>query len=281
MKTKVDLGPIQTTLLIPLLDRAMEAKRKRPLLKDEKAVEIVSALDYDFDKWKKLSSGRSAACIRTRLFDGLVEAFLEQHPCGTVVEIGAGLNTRYERLDNGHAQWLEIDLPDSMQLRRKFFEDTPRRKMVAASVVDKDWHEQVRALPGPYCFVSEAVIIYLDNDVVQGIVRDLAQAFPGSWFLTDTTSTKTVESQHKHEVMRTLSKESWFRWRCTDPRELEAWGAKLERSITFADAPPAIRSGFPTKWRVLMGILPWLVRRMVDGYRINHYTLSAPPSQDA
>lgn len=275
MKTKVDLGPVQTTLLIPLLDRALEAQKKRPLLRDEKAVEIIAALDYDFEKWKKLNSGRGAACVRTRIFDDLVREFLEQHPCGTVVEIGAGLNTRYERLDNGRARWLEIDLPDSMQLRRRFFEDTQRRKMVAASVTDQDWYEELRELPEPYCFVSEAVMIYLDNSVVQGVVEDLAQAFPSSWLLTDTTSTKTVDGQHKHELMRTLSKESWFRWRCEDPREVQAWGAKLERSMTFVDAPASIRARFPLKWRVLTKIMPWLVRAMVDGYRINRYTLLA------
>lgn len=272
MKTKVDLGPVQTTLLIPLLDRAMEAKKARPLLKDEKAVEIVEALDYDFEKWRKLPS-QGGACIRARLFDDMVRAFLAEHPKGTVVEIGAGLNTRYERLDNGQAQWLEIDLPDSMELRRRFFEDTQRRTMIRASVVDTDWHDEVRARPGPYCFVSEAVIIYLDNDVVEGVVRGFAQAFPGSWFLTDTTSDKIVNGQHKHEVMRTLSKDSWFRWRCSDPSALKAWGAKLEESKTFADSPAKVRACFPFKWRMLMAIAPWLVKRMTAGYRINRYTL--------
>lgn len=272
-KTRVELGPVQTTLLIPLLDRAMETQKKRPLLKDQKAVEIVAALDYDFEKWRGLPS-QSGACIRARLFDEMVQSFLSEHPKGTVVEIGAGLNTRYERLDNGQAQWLEIDLPDSMGLRRQFFEDTSRRKMMAASVVDKGWHEQVRALPGPYCFVSEAVIIYLDNEVVEGVVRGLAEAFPGSWFLTDTTCKKMVEGQHKHEIMSTLSKDSWFRWRCDDPREVESWGAKLESSQSFADAPDSVRAGFPLKWRIMMGVLPWLVRRMTDGYRINRYTLA-------
>lgn len=272
-KTRVDLGPIQTTLLIPLLDRAMETEKERPLLRDHKAVEIVSALDYDFEKWKNLSS-QSGACIRARLFDDMVQEFLIQHPTGTVVEIGAGLNTRYERLDNGKAQWLEIDLPDSMELRRKFFKDTERRKMLAASVVDTDWYQQVLALPAPYCFVSEAVIIYLDKDVVEGVMRGLAQTFPGSWMLTDTLCKKMFENQHKHEIMKTLPKESWFRWHCEDPREVEAWGATLERSMTFADAPDSVRAGFPFKWRLLMRALPWLVRRMTSGYRINCFTLS-------
>lgn len=273
MKTKVELGPIQTTLLIPLLGRALEAKKKRPLLADQKAVEIVSALDYDFEKWRTLSA-LDGVCVRARLFDEMVQAFLTEHPSGTVVEIGAGLNTRYERLDNGKAKWLEIDLPDSMELRRRFFEDTSRRKMLVASVVDTDWYQHVRALPGPYCFVTEAVIIYLDNEVVEGVVKRLAHEFSGSWLLTDTTSSKTVDSQSSHALMTTLSPESWFRWRCDDPREIEHWGAKLESSLTIADAPSNIRAGFPFKWRFLMAVAPWLVKRLTRGYRVNRYTLS-------
>lgn len=272
-KTKVELGPIQTTLLIPLLDRAEETKKARPLLSDQKAVDIVSALDYDFDKWRNLSS-QSAACIRARLFDEIVQDFLKQYPEGSVIEIGAGLNTRYERLDNGKSQWLELDLPDSMQLRRQFFEDTKRRTMISASVIDTDWHEQVRALPAPYCFVSEAVIIYLDNDVVEQAIRGLAKAFPDSWLVTDTMSKKIVEGQHKHEIMKTLPRESWFRWHCDDPRDLKSWGATLERSMTYVDAPKSVRARFPFKWRLQMALLPWLVRRIVDGYRINRFTLS-------
>lgn len=275
MKTKVDLGPVQTTLLIPLFDRAVEAKKQRPLLNDQKAVEIVDSLDYDFSKWKNLAS-QSSACIRARLFDEQVAAFLAHHPGGTVVEIGAGLNTRYERLDNGQAHWLEIDLPDSMALRQQFFEDTPRRKMLAASVVDEDWHQELASLPGPYCFVSEAVIIYLDNDVVETIVRGFARKYPGSWFVTDTTSAKIIDGQHRHEIMKTLPKNSWFRWRCDDPSELSRWGAKLESSKSFADVGHGIRAGFPFKWRLLMTVAPWLVRRMTGGYRINRFTLLDP-----
>lgn len=38
--------------------------------------------------------------------------------------------------------------------------------------------------------------------------------------------------------MRHLPRESWFRWRCDGPREIESWGADLRllSSETFFDA---------------------------------------------
>jgi O-methyltransferase involved in polyketide biosynthesis len=269
-KTHVELGPVQETLLIPLLGRAEETRKKKGLLRDPKAVEIVEALDYDFSKWRGIRS-LVGASIRTRMFDEEVRAFLRAHPAGTVIEIGAGLNTRYERLDNGQAHWLELDLPDSMALRRRFFQDTERRSMLAASALDTDWHARVAALPAPYCFVAEAVLIYLDDAQVEAAVRALATRFPGASFLTDTTSSAMVEGQHKHDAMKTMPKDAWFRWKCDDPKRLEAWGLLLESSPSFIDAPEDVRAAMPWTYRLLFGLAPWLIRHQVDGYRINRF----------
>ena len=153
-KVTVDLGPVQETLLIPLLGRAVETRKDNGLIHDEKAVHIVESLDYDFSKWEK-SKSLSGATIRTRMFDDDVQSFLADYPTGTVVEIGCGLNTRFERLDNGQAQWFDLDLPDSLALRRQFFQDQPRRTMLEASVLETDWMEPVAATGGPWCRSEE------------------------------------------------------------------------------------------------------------------------------
>jgi O-methyltransferase involved in polyketide biosynthesis len=269
-KLHVELGPVQETLLIPLLGRAEETRKKRGLVQDLKAIEIVDSLDYDFSKWRGIRS-LVGTSIRTRMFDEEVSAFLRAHPGGTVIEIGAGLNTRYERLDNGQAHWLELDLPDSMALRRRFFQDTRRRTMVAASALEDDWHARVLGMPRPYYFVSEAVIIYLEREHVEAMLRGLAERFPGAWLLTDTTSSKMVDGQAKHDAMKKLPKDAWFRWRCDDPKSLERLKMRLERSRTFADAPPDVVSAMPLPYRVVLSVAPWLLRRQVDGYRINRF----------
>ena len=268
----VELGPVQQTLLIPLLGRAEETRRSNGMLRDHKAVEIVESLDYDFDKWR---GGRSlgAASLRTRMFDGEVEAFLAAHPQGTVVELGAGLNTRYERLDNGKAQWLELDLPDAMALRRQFFADSSNRKMIAGSLTETDWHAKVLELPGPYCFVSEAVMIYLENPQAERAVRALAASFPGAWLVTDTVAKRMIDSQDKHDAMKVLPKASWFRWACDDPKRLEQWGLTLERSRSFLDAPAALIDRLPLVDRFFFRYLRWAIRGRVEGYRINRFHL--------
>ncbi|MEM6926916.1 MAG: class I SAM-dependent methyltransferase [Myxococcota bacterium] len=273
MPVAVELGPTQTTLLVPLLGRAVETRKRRGLVHDPKAVEIVEALDFDFAQWTGKPSLMGAS-LRTAMFDEDVQAFLDEHPEGTVVEIGAGLNTRYERLDNGRARWFELDLPDSMALRQQFFEDTERRTMIAGSALDTDWHDRVAETGGPWCFVSEAVLIYLDGPDVERVVRSLGTQFSGSWLVIDTTARAMVEGQDRHDVMKTLPRESWFRWICDDPAALEAWGTKLERSRTFADAGPEIVARLPWYYRAMLWLAPGLLRRRVDGYRLNRFTLT-------
>ncbi|MEM6520097.1 MAG: class I SAM-dependent methyltransferase [Cyanobacteria bacterium P01_C01_bin.70] len=273
-KIAVDLGPVQETLLIPLLGRAVETQKSNGLIQDEKAVQIVESLDYDFAKWQK-SQALAGATLRTRMYDQDVQAFLEQHPTGTIVEIGCGLNTRFERLDNGQARWFDLDLPDTLALRRQFFEDEPRRTMLEASVLETDWMEPVAATGGPWCFISEAVIIYLEKAQARQAIAQIAERFPGAWLLIDTTSQKIVDSQPTHDAMRHLPQESWFRWGCDDPNEIEAWGnLQLVRSRTFFDAGAELMKQLPWSTRFFVRWLPWLFRSKVDGYRLNRFEVT-------
>lgn len=105
--------------------------------------------------------------FRSSIFDDWTARLLREHPDGTVVKLGTGLNTRFDRLDNGRVHWFDLDLPDATALRRQFFGDSERRKMLAGSVVDTDWFDTVSASPTPYLLLSEAVLIYLNDDDVR------------------------------------------------------------------------------------------------------------------
>ena len=47
------MNKIPETMLITLWAKATELKQQNPLLRDEKAAEIISKIDYDFSKFKK------------------------------------------------------------------------------------------------------------------------------------------------------------------------------------------------------------------------------------
>jgi O-methyltransferase involved in polyketide biosynthesis len=174
-KVKVELGDVQQTLFIPLAARARQTGLKRPVLRDPKAVEIANSVDFDARTYAR-GWGGVVTVLRTVIFDGWVRAFLAEHPAGTVVELGTGLNTRFDRVDNGQVHWIDLDLPDTIELRKKFFVDTDRRLMVVGSLLDEDWFAAVRESPGPYFFACEGVLTYLDQ--APEVISRIAAAFP-------------------------------------------------------------------------------------------------------
>ena len=268
-KIAPELGQVQETLLIPLYARARDAARRHSVLEDERAAELVDSLDYDFSRF----GGPSllGCVLRSAILDGWVRRFLARHPAGTVVELGAGLNTRFDRLDNGTVRWFDLDLPDTIALRRRFFDDRPRCTMLEGSVLDTDWFDTVAAAPGPYLFVSEAVFVYLAGGEVRVVLSQLAQRFDGSQIAFDTAGATMLRNQHRNGSMHAVS--ARMQWACEDPHEIEQWGPKLLQTNTFATPQPDVSDTWPARYRHGMALLGRLLPGIVNSYRLNLFRL--------
>jgi O-methyltransferase involved in polyketide biosynthesis len=266
--TKASLGEVQETLLATLYARAVESEKKKGLLDDRKAVEVVRRIDYDFTKFDG-SPTLLFTVLRTLILDQWVRDFLDAHPDGTVVEIGAGLNSRYERLDNDRARWIDIDLPDALELRRVFFADTERRRSLAASVLDDAWRDEVAGSPGPYMFVIEGVLLYFAEDEVRAALGGIAAAFPGARVALDTASAGLVENQDHPALKKELA--ASFTWACDDPKAIDDWdiGLKLDESRGLVDLQDAVLARMRFSQRKAMSVARMVFRDGSDAYRIN------------
>ncbi len=269
----VALGDVSETLMIPLWCRAIESERRGGVLSDPRAQEIVAQLDYDFER--RFASQRDLAfraCLRTVMIDRWVREFLRLHPGGTVVEIGTGLNTRFERVDNGALRWFDVDLPDSMALRRRFFVDTPRRTMVEGSFGDSDWLAKL-AEPnaGPYLFIAEAVLVYLPEETVRRGLNAIAAAFPGSQFVFDTITRAAIASLAR-PMMNTYN--APFVWGCDAPREIERWGKHRHLdSSTMFDLPSDLTRRVPLKHRLALPYLRLRKPGMLRSHGLHRFEL--------
>lgn len=269
-RTTPDLGDVGETLLIPLYARARDAASRRPVLADRRAREIVDAIDYDFSRFTGGSLPGSVS--RSSIFDGWANRFLSEHPAGTVVELGTGLNTRFDRLDNGRVHWFDLDLPDSMALRRQFFTDTDRCTMIDGSVLDTDWFDVVAASPGPYLFLCEAVFIYLSDGEVQRVITQLGQRFPGAQIAFDTAGAKMIDNQDRNKSLAQVR--GRMQWVCDSPRDLEPWGLELLDTRTLATPQPEIARTWPAQRRYGMALVSRVAPSMVNVYKFNLFTLS-------
>src|SRR5512143_2121774 len=117
--TKPNLSDVAETLLITLYIRAVESQRPDALMKDERAEALVRQLDQEsLRKTLALTDDftRALMILKSREFDRFAQDFLLHYLDAVVVHIGCGLDTRFERLNNGRVEWYDLDLPDVMEL---------------------------------------------------------------------------------------------------------------------------------------------------------------------
>lgn len=97
---ELELGDMQTTALIPLVIKASETMRKNARIKDEKAVEIINVLNIDTKQYDKFLS-HEGVVARTIMLDRQLKEIIEKAPDTVVVNLGAGFDNRFSRVDNG------------------------------------------------------------------------------------------------------------------------------------------------------------------------------------
>jgi O-methyltransferase involved in polyketide biosynthesis len=258
-KTATDkLYGAQETLLIPLWARAVEASRPDPILHDAKAVEIIASLDYDFGKFAGGRASQTSCCLRAAITDGWVRQFLQEHPDGTVVEIGAGLDTRFERLDNGRVRWFDLDLPEAMEVRRRFFAESDRRKFLAQSVFDTDWIDVVRrASPGAAMFIGEGVLYYFDESRIKELFALLAKHFPGCLVAFDSHTPVSLAYSNRCDPIRRMR--ARMVWAIRDIEEIATWapGYKVVESVPLWDAPEYAKYARRLPWTLRLVNAIW------------------------
>ena len=78
-----------------------------------------------------------------------------------------------------------------------------------------------------------------------------------------------------HPAASARARESWFRWKCDDPHEIESWGAKLRlaASKTFLDADRDLLDRVPLPLRLTARYAPFLLRGQASSYRLNLATV--------
>lgn len=221
-KTKIKLTPEQETLLIPLYAKAQP---DNPLFYDPKARQILESVDYDFSKLKVPNKTVVLVSQRANKLDETVQTFLAENPVGVVLHLGCGLDNRFGRLDNGQVEWYDLDMPEVIELRRRFFAGKDRYHLIASSVTDLTWVEQVQAVGLPVLVVAGGLLMYLGEADVKRLFQRLQTAFPGCRLVADVFSRLAARSATNHPSLKKTG--ASLGWGVDDPHAVEAWGSGI------------------------------------------------------
>jgi O-methyltransferase involved in polyketide biosynthesis len=181
-----ELDGVAETALWTLWFRNLEARRRDGVLSDPLAIELVKKLDYPFeDRFGALFPAHvQIQALRVRAFDIEVQRFMGDHPDGTVVALGEGLETQFWRVDNGAVRWLTVDLPESVALRTTLLPPHDRQRRFAGSALDPAWTDLVD--PGRGVLITaQGLLMYLQPEQVRALVGMCAERFPGATLVFD------------------------------------------------------------------------------------------------
>jgi O-methyltransferase involved in polyketide biosynthesis len=176
------LRGVASTTLWTLYNRASEAARPDGVLRDPVAIDLLAAIDYPFRA--TLGEPDQSHPLRAVAFDRAVQDYVRDHPDGTVVALGEGLETGFWRTDNGRIRWLSLDFPEVVRLRRNLLPESDRIRHVAGSALDLAWMDEVDG-GGPVFVNAQGLLPYLQPEEALGLVRSCAARFGGGRMIFD------------------------------------------------------------------------------------------------
>ncbi len=193
------MNNINKTLYIPLYGKAYVSK-KGILLKDAKAEEIWNAEKFKLkgkskSKWLAYYMG-----MRSAVFDKWLENQMKQDKDAIIIHIGCGMDSRIHRVGTMHHIWYDVDFPDVIQERKRYYVETDEYHMIEADVRKRGW---IRSVPKGKAaiVVMEGVSMYFRLEELRQLLKDLTSHCSEIHMLMDCYTTLAAKaSKYKNPI---------------------------------------------------------------------------------
>lgn len=173
---------VNKTLYIPLYGKAY-VSRKGLLLTDRKAEEIWENEGFPLkgkaaSKWLAYNMG-----MRAKVFDDWTEEKMKEQPDAVILHIGCGLDSRAQRISRNGQPWFDIDFPEVIVERQKYFREGEGYHMLPADMRQEGWKASVPG--GRTIVVMEGVSMYFRPEELTALLRQLGEEFEQVTLLMD------------------------------------------------------------------------------------------------
>ena len=236
MKYKIEKNTVQETLILPLYSRKLCTELYPNLYRDETAVRLIDQIDYDFSEAEKNSRslmqrfGALEVAMRQNDLAFEVQAYLKNHPCAAVVNLGCGLDNTGRACDNGRYKIYNLDFPDVIALRQQLLPAGEREQNIPCDLKDPAWFDKIDVSGGAMFFAS-GVFYYFLTEQVRELVQGMADAFPGGVLVFDAANRTAVKMIAKTWLRTAKIKDVGAYFAVSDaPKEIGEWDSRLRVS---------------------------------------------------
>ncbi len=240
--------------------RAREMQREAPVFRDPWATELAGERGPQVMKqlgwWASFSTWANIA--RTVILDQRVLERVNQDGVDTVLNLGAGLDTRAFRLElPARLRWFDVDMPEILEYKSSVLRAATapcQYEAIAADLSDgnlrRDIIERVARAGSKALVVTEGVLEYLSEEAVQSLALELRETPAYRFWLTNMMSPTSL-------------------------RQIKSLGTRLARANAPLVFAPAKGSKFfaPFGWQEM----EW-VSLLTEARRINRLPLLLRPS---
>lgn len=196
------MDSVNQTLYIPLYGKAL-VSRMGLFLRDEMAERIWEEVHFPLkgkakSKWLAYNMG-----IRAAVFDRWTEEKLAENRDAVVLHLGCGLDSRVNRVPHPGHFWFDVDFPEVIAQRQRFFADTETDRMLSGDLRQEEWLAEIPA-GGTAVVVMEGISMYLQMPQLQALLKRLAEHFPSVFLLMDTYTTFAAKTTRYKNPINTV-----------------------------------------------------------------------------
>jgi methyltransferase (TIGR00027 family) len=254
MGAATQLSDVSRTAIATLRCRVIESQKECPLMRDPMAVSCLERLaGIASPREKALLFERSLSpalilyiVLRARKYDAVTSKFLGENPSGLVVNLGCGFDTRYWRIHADRSQYVELDLPEVIELKRIILGERLEYRTIGASVLDFSWMDMVNPEGiRPTLLLAEGLFMYLPKALVISLFSKMTERFRHSYVAFEVVSEKYTRGFWKRvaawKIRRQLGYDagSSYSFGVRSAREVESFGdgLKVVSEWSYLDEP--------------------------------------------
>lgn len=221
----MELNNESKTLFIPLYGKALMSKQKL-FINDPKAEEIIESIDFKFEELKQSKWLSMYMATRARILDEITSEFITRKPNATVIHLGCGLDSRCLRVNEGFNKWYDIDYSNVIELRKRFYTEDDKYRMIGKSVTDLSWLNEIETDNSNILIVAEGLTMYLSEDEIQQLLKGINERFGNATILFDAYSRRAVKSSKIKNPVNQMS--ASVKWGMNTPDDFNKLNPNLE-----------------------------------------------------